>query len=216
MRSRRAISRSASRLASGGRPAFSIRSRSSPSSACSSRARQLALDRLELLAQEVLALRLAHLLLGLGLDLATQLQHLQLVRHVAEEALELGLRGVELEDLLALLSGKPDVVGDVVREVKRVVDRAGGARQLGWQVGGERHQLLERRDRAPHHRLALDGEDVLPDLGVHLDGAREVGVLGLDLGQPDAAQAQHSELHRPVRQLQQVLDATIVPTWWMS
>ena len=44
---------------------------------------QLALDGFELLAQKVLALGLTHLLLGLRLDLAAQLQHLELMRHVA-------------------------------------------------------------------------------------------------------------------------------------
>src|SRR4029077_16897592 len=64
---------------------------------------ELALDGLQLLAKEVLALGLAHLLLGLGLDLSPQLQHLELVREVAEQALELRLRRIHLENLLALL-----------------------------------------------------------------------------------------------------------------
>ena len=44
---------------------------------------QLVLDGLHLLAQQVLALLLAHLALRLGGDLLAQLQHLHLVRQVA-------------------------------------------------------------------------------------------------------------------------------------
>ena len=95
---------------------------------------KLALDRLQLLAQEVFALRLAHLLLGLGLDLAAELEYLELVRHVAEQSFELCFRRVELQDLLPLLGGQTDVVGDVVREVERVVHRAGRACELGRKV----------------------------------------------------------------------------------
>ena len=167
---------------------------------------QLALDRLELLAQEVLALRLAHLLFGLGLDLASELQHLELVRHVAQQLFELRFRRVELEDLLPLFGRQPDVVRDVVREVQRVVDGARGARELGGKVRRQGHQLLKRRDRAPHQRLALDGEDVLRVLGMHLNRAREVWLVRLHAGQPDAPQPEHRELHGPVGQLQQVLD----------
>src|SRR5207249_4041505 len=168
---------------------------------------QLALDGLELLAQEVLALRLAHLLLGLGLDLAAELQHLQLVRHVAEQPLELRLGRVELEDLLALLGREPDVIGDVVRQVQGVVDRARGAGELSGEVRRELDELLERRDRAAHQRLALDGQDVLGLLGQHLHRAGEERVLRLGLDQPDAAQAEDGELHRAVGELEQVLDA---------
>ena len=120
---------------------------------------------------------------------------------MAEQPLQLGLRRIELQDLLALLGGEPDVVGDVIREVERVVDRARRTRQLSRQVWGERDELLERRDRAPHQRLPLDREDVFLDLGQHLDGACQIRVLGFDLGEPDPPQSQHRQLHGAVGKL---------------
>ena len=138
---------------------------------------QLALDRLQLLAQEILALGLAHLLFGLRLDLAAELENFQLVRHVPEQPFQFRLRRVELEDLLPLLGGEPDVVGDVVREMQWIVDRAGRARELGGEVRRERDQLLERCDRAAHQSFALDREDVLGDLGMHLDRTCEIRLV---------------------------------------
>ena len=77
--SSRESSRSAALRASSGRPAASIRSRSSLTSACGLVAlAELALDRLQLLAQEVLALALVHLRLDLGLDPRAELDHLEL------------------------------------------------------------------------------------------------------------------------------------------
>ena len=64
---------------------------------------ELALDRLELLAQDVLALGLVHLGLDLGLDPALQLEDLDLVREEVGDELE-ALDDVDrLEQLLALL-----------------------------------------------------------------------------------------------------------------
>ena len=50
---------------------------------------EFGLDRLELLAQVVLALRVAHLLLGLRLDLALELEQLDLARERRGDGAEL-------------------------------------------------------------------------------------------------------------------------------
>ena len=74
----RSSSRRASFSASSGILAASILARSSSASASVSRTlAQLLLDRLHLLAQEVLTLRLAHFLLNIGLDLAAQFQDIE-------------------------------------------------------------------------------------------------------------------------------------------
>ncbi len=87
----RASSRSASRRASSGRPASSIRRRSSatwvsPPSVLP----ELALDRAELLAQVELALLLGQPLLGVGGDLAAQLAHGQLALQQIDQPAQLG------------------------------------------------------------------------------------------------------------------------------
>jgi len=168
---------------------------------------QLALDGLQLLAQEVLALGLAHRFLGLRLDLAAELEHLELVRHVAEELLQLLPRRIHLEEVLALVGGEPDVVGDVVREVHRFVDRTCRARQLGRQLRRERHELLERCDHATKQCLSLDRRLLVDNLGVNLDARRQVRLFRDGGAQLDAAHAEHRQLHRSVRQLEHVLDA---------
>ena len=98
---RRSSSRSASRRASSGRPASSIRFRSSADAAASPPLAQLAPDRPQLLAQEVLALRLGHPLAGLGGDLLAQLADRQLVLEQLDQPPQLGVQGVQLEQLLA-------------------------------------------------------------------------------------------------------------------
>ena len=64
---------------------------------------QLLLDGLELLAQEVLALHLGHLVLGLRLDLAAQLEHFELLREDAVQPDQLLADRVDLQDFLRLL-----------------------------------------------------------------------------------------------------------------
>jgi hypothetical protein len=65
---------------------------------------QLVLDRLQLLAQEVLALALLHLRLDLGLDLGAELHHLQLAGEDLGEAAQ-ALGDVDLLQKLLLLLG---------------------------------------------------------------------------------------------------------------
>ena len=80
---------------------------------------QLALDRLELLAQDVLALGLVHLGLDFGLDPALELEDLDLVGEEVRDELE-PLGDVDrLEHLLALLGGHVRAVGDHVGQQAR-------------------------------------------------------------------------------------------------
>src|SRR5918999_1568598 len=73
---------------------------------------QLALDGLELLAQDVLALGLVHLRLDFGLDPTLQLEDLDLLRQEARHELQ-ALGHVDgLEQLLPLLRAHVRAVGD--------------------------------------------------------------------------------------------------------
>ena len=111
---------------------------------------ELALDGLQLLAEDVLALGLVHLGLDLGLDAALQLEDLDLAGEERRHELE-ALDDVErLEQLLALLGGHVRAVRDHVGEQARLGDVARGD-------GGLRR----------HRRARLD---VLLDLGLHACG----------------------------------------------
>ena len=116
---------------------------------------ELVLDRLELLAQEELALALVDLGLDLRLDLRPDRDQLQLAREqLGQPAQALGHVAL-LEQLLALLGLDPQRAGDHVRQLRRV---------------------LEVR----HRQLQLLGEigDLLDDLG---EGGLDVAVEGLEL-----------------------------------
>ena len=83
---------------------------------------ELLLDRLQLLAQEVLALALLELGLDLRLDLRADRHHLELAGEDLREAAQ-ALGDVELlEQLLLLLGAEPQRAGDQVAERARVVD----------------------------------------------------------------------------------------------
>ena len=117
---------------------------------------ELALDRLQLLAQVVLALALVHLRLDLGLDLRAELDHLELAREQLREPPQPAGDVDLLEQLLLLRGRDPQRPGDQVCERRGIVD-----------VGDRELQLLR------------EIRDLLDDLG---EGALDVAGQGLELG----------------------------------
>ena len=117
---------------------------------------ELALDRLELLAKDVLALGLVHLGLDFGLDPALQLEDLDLAGEERLDELQ-ALDDVDrLEQLLALLGGHVGAVGDHVGQQPGLGDVAGGhggLRRNGRAVGDV---LLDPALDGPHQGLDLD------------------------------------------------------------
>ena len=108
---------------------------------------ELLLDRLHLLVQVILALRLLHLALDAAPDLALDLQHGDLALHQREDALQpLGDRS-DLEDLLLLGDLDREMRGDGVGELGIVLDLARGAEHLGRDLLVELHVALELRTR---------------------------------------------------------------------
>ena len=85
---------------------------------------ELLLDRLQLLAEEVLALGVLHLRLDLRLDLRAELEHLELAveddRQLAQARLDVGL----LEELLLLVRLQAHRRRDEVGERARVAPRS--------------------------------------------------------------------------------------------
>ena len=116
---------------------------------------ELVLDRLQLLAEEELALALLHLGLDLGLDLRAELDDLQLAaedrEHVPETRRDIGL----LEQALLLLGLEPQRRGDQVRERARVVHVRRGELELGREVGDEGDEAAELVLHAARERLEL-------------------------------------------------------------
>ena len=117
---------------------------------------ELLLDRLQLLAQEVLPLALLHLGLHLRLDLRAELEHLQLAREDGRDVAQ-ALPDVDrLEQLLALLGrDRPQRRGDEMRERARVVDVRRRQLQLLGQVRRQRDDLREQVLHVPGQRSDL-------------------------------------------------------------
>jgi hypothetical protein len=137
---------------------------------------ELLLDRLELLAQEVLALRAVELGLDLGLDLRPDRDHVQLARQDLRQPPQ-ALAHVHLfEQRLLLLDLQPQRAGNQVREGRGVVDVGHRELELLRQV---RHLLDDGRERlldVAHERRELDR--LHDDVRGLLDRRDEVGLLG--------------------------------------
>ena len=132
------------------------------------RVAELLLDRLHLLVQIVLALRLLHLALDARTDLALDLQHGDLALHERVDALQpLGDRR-GLEDLLLVGDLDREVRGDGVGELRVVLDLRDVAEHLRRDLLVELHIALELRHRRTGERLdLLLGADALGHL-LHL------------------------------------------------
>src|SRR5438105_2108004 len=96
---------------------------------------ELLLDRLQLLAQEVLALALLDLGGDLRLDLRAELVDLELALQDRGHLAQALVHVRELEDLLFLLGLQPQRRDDEVAERARVVDVGRGELELLRQVG---------------------------------------------------------------------------------
>ena len=145
---------------------------------------QLALDGLELLAQEHFALPLAELLLDLRLDVLLGVEHADLPLDVHQDPAEPLLDAERLEQSLPLCRGDVDVPGDQVGEAARLVHsgqhlldhlvrQARLLPELGRAGAGLSVQRHERRvlgiDRKHLLGLAHDGLEIALLLGV-VDG----------------------------------------------
>ena len=144
---------------------------------------ELLLDRLQLLAEEVLALALLHLRLDLGLDLRAELDHLELAAEDARDRVQplLDVGGVEQRLLLVGLQAHRR--GDKVRERTRVVDVRGRDLELLGEVGHggddppeqvldvarERLELLRLLDLVRHLLELADQVRVVGDPALELD-----------------------------------------------
>ena len=118
-------------------------------------AAQFLLDRLHLLVEVVLLLRLLHLLLDARLDAAVDLELVHLGFEDAGDAIEALDGGDDLEQVLLLVHAHEQVRGDGVGELAGIVDADGGNHRVVVQVVRELDVLLEERHDAAHRRFGV-------------------------------------------------------------
>ena len=157
---------------------------------------QLALDGLELLAEEHLPLPLAQLLLHLRLDVFLGVQHADLPLDVHQHPAKALFDAQRLEQHLPLLRGDVDVAGHEVGELARLVDAGQhlldhvvGQTGLLAQLGGAGACLAVQR-----HEGRVFGVEGCHLLGLAYDGLEEAVLVGVVDG--DAAPlAVEQQLH---------------------
>ena len=165
---------------------------------------QLLLDRLELLAQHELALPLLHLVLDFLLNLAAQLQHLDLAAEMPgqlQEAL------VDRQSLQILLLGRRVAHQEdrrQIRQARRALDVQQGDADL---LGGDRHE----RQHPAHEVLEvlderLDLDRLFDPLAEERDLGRQVRLAAHHARQPDTVEAADQDPDRAIGEFQQALD----------
>jgi hypothetical protein len=167
---------------------------------------ELVLDRLELLAQDVLALALVDLGLDLGLDLGADRDDLQLAREDLDETAQPATDIDLLQQRLLLLGRQPQRAGDQVAERRRVVDVGDRQLELLGQVG---HQLDDpgeglldvARQRGQLGRLDDDIRELL-------DAGDEIGKLAGPFSELDPLGPLHEDSQRPIGDLDHAGDRT--------
>jgi len=161
---------------------------------------ELLLDRLQLLAQEVLALAFLHLGLDLRLDLRAELEDLQLAvedcGNRAKSLLDVDLR----QDLLAFLGlDRAQRRRDEVAEGARVVDVRGGQLQLLGQVRREADDAREEALDVARQRFEL--RRLEQHVGQRAELAEQVWVGVEAVEELHALEALHEDSQRSVGNL---------------
>ena len=164
---------------------------------------ELLLDRLQLLAQEVLALALLHLRLDLRLDLRAELDHLELAAEDRRDRPEALLDVCGLEQLLFLPRLQAHGRCDEVGEDGRVVDVRRRELQLLGQVRDRRDDARELVLDVARQRLQLFR--LLDDLGDIDELADEVRLLLHPTVEPDPLHALDEDPQRAVRDPDQLV-----------
>ena len=163
---------------------------------------EFALERLDLLAQEILALAARHLLLGVGLDLGLDRGHFQfLVQQVGHQAQPLG--GVDgLKDLLRLGDLQAQVGAHQVGQPARLLDIVDDHHQIRGEQTTQTHDFFSLLAHGAHQRLGFDGD--LTGLGLvdEVDLHPVERLLLLERAHPRLGDGLHQHLQAAVGQFQ--------------
>ncbi len=165
---------------------------------------QLLLDRLELLAQHVLALGLVELGLHLRLDPRPDRGDLELAGEDLREAAQPAGHVALLQELLLLLGLDPQRAGDQVRERRRVVEVRDRDLQLLGQVRDVLDDARERLLHVAHERREL--RSLVHDVRLLRDAGDEVGLLRRERVQAHARAGLDEDAQRPVGHLEHARD----------
>ncbi|OPZ20243.1 MAG: hypothetical protein BWZ10_00719 [candidate division BRC1 bacterium ADurb.BinA364] len=156
---------------------------------------QFALDGLELLAQEIIALILVHLRLDFALDFRADLQHLPFAIQDFQNPRQAALDVDGAKNLLLLGGRERQIRGDQIGQFARLLDVGGGDGQIVGQRG-HLDDLDQHCLGVLHHRLRFGvlgrflGKD--HDLRLH------IRLFGDALGDANAADAMDKQADRAV------------------
>ena len=165
---------------------------------------QLLADDAQLLAQHVFALVLVQPRPHLLLDLAADLEHLQLLAEQFRQALQPVIHVVDGEQLGLGREGEVQVGGYEVGELARVGNADEHLVQLLAQVGRD---VDDAGELGMHGALQRLGARILRlDAGERLIGRDQPVLGGRDLLEAGALQALHHDAHRTVAQLEHAHD----------
>ena len=168
---------------------------------------ELLLDRLHLLAQEVLALVLADLGLHLRLDLRAELEHLELLDQDAVQVVHPRADVERLEDfLLHRRADRREARGDEVGEPARLGDVHGERLQIVGEQRRQRDDLLEVRLDVPRQRVDLEPIGVVGVLARGADPRAQVRMRRDDVVELQAREALDDQAQAAVRQLEHLVD----------
>ena len=168
---------------------------------------ELLLDRLELLAQEILALVLANFRLHLRLDLRAELENLQLLDQDAVQAVHARAHVERLEHLL--LHRRRDGAqagGDEIGQPPGFDDVRGECLEVVGQQRRERHDLLKIGLDVPQQRVDLEPILVAGRLGSRTDPSAQVRPRLGDLIERQPRESLHDQPQAAVGQLEHLVD----------
>ena len=161
---------------------------------------ELLLDRLELLAQVVLALSLLDPRLDLGLDLGAELDHLELAGEDLRQPSQ-ALADIDLLEQLLLLGGRdPQCPGDQMGQRRGVVHVGDRELELLRQIGDLLDDLREGALNVSGQRLELGGG--LDLVRERLGARHQIGLLGYEVAEPDPLGPLDEDADRAVRDLE--------------
>ena len=165
---------------------------------------QFFLDRFDLLAQIKFALHAFHFTLRLGLNFATEFQHLDLFLQQLGQPHELVVDAVHLQQLLGIFRRQAHTAGNQIGQLAGVIHIDRHDRQLFRHVRFQLDQFAEEILDSAHERFHL--QIFLFGLGNDFDPCPQIGFF-LDItDNPNAFQPLNDQAHGAIRCFQHTMN----------